>query len=319
MVLVAFEKMLRHFNAFLDQSLDTPLVMYEAILIGKAKFEEQLINNPNSKLLLMGLFLDPTCKFQKSVFNIKCKYSAYARQVVQDICEVHIKSLKPPKPIKAKLQPSKSFFAEPGSEEDDDLFVNTNSDEETDAFDEFQLYAYSRCAPETPKGTNILDYWVKLEIIYPDLAILARKYLSIPATSASAKRGFSFAKHYLPLTRNCLSVDHTEDSVLIGNWAPFFKSFRAEVFFYSLIYHYKNLYNFFRTHNFGLMLPNDHIFRRFHFLTYSLFTLQVFFLPVFGFFFPVFTFILKNFIFSILFILLNKLIFKPLFKFSDNK
>ena len=42
-------------------------------------------------------------------------------------------------------------------------------------------------------GTNVLEWWASNEKQFPALSVMARQYLGIPATSASAERLFSIA------------------------------------------------------------------------------------------------------------------------------
>ena len=41
--------------------------------------------------------------------------------------------------------------------------------------------------------TNILEWWAQNEKEFPALSVMARQYLGVPATSASAERLFSIA------------------------------------------------------------------------------------------------------------------------------
>ena len=41
--------------------------------------------------------------------------------------------------------------------------------------------------------TDILEWWAANEIHFPALSVMARQYLGVPATSASAERLFSIA------------------------------------------------------------------------------------------------------------------------------
>ena len=47
--------------------------------------------------------------------------------------------------------------------------------------------------PDLPMETDILEWWASKEGEFPHLSVLARQYLGVPATSASAERLFSIA------------------------------------------------------------------------------------------------------------------------------
>ena len=42
-----------------------------------------------------------------------------------------------------------------------------------------------------PMSTDVLEWWAEHEIDFPALSVMARQYLGVPATSASAERLFS--------------------------------------------------------------------------------------------------------------------------------
>ncbi|XP_071636379.1 E3 SUMO-protein ligase ZBED1-like isoform X2 [Temnothorax longispinosus] len=56
-----------------------------------------------------------------------------------------------------------------------------------------------------------LEWWKARVNKYPTLAELARKYLAIPATSASSERAFSSAGNIVSRKRNCLTPENTTD------------------------------------------------------------------------------------------------------------
>ena len=56
------------------------------------------------------------------------------------------------------------------------------------------------------KATNPLEFWKLNEKRFPGLALLAKKYLSVQASSANAERMFSVAGHIFSVRRRCLGV-----------------------------------------------------------------------------------------------------------------
>lgn len=72
---------------------------------------------------------------------------------------------------------------------------------------ELQQY---RQEPRCNAESDALEWWRETGAKkYPHLAALARKYLAIPATSASSERLFSLGQHITQGRRNGLDPDYT--------------------------------------------------------------------------------------------------------------
>ena len=61
-----------------------------------------------------------------------------------------------------------------------------------------------------PRELSPRIYWEEKKILYPLLAKLAMKHLSIPATSVASERSFGTARHIISDQRNCLDPDRAE-------------------------------------------------------------------------------------------------------------
>lgn len=61
-----------------------------------------------------------------------------------------------------------------------------------------------------------LDYWQKREPTYRRISKLAKKYLTIPATSVPCERVFSKAGELITDRRNRLSTTHTEQIIFLN-------------------------------------------------------------------------------------------------------
>ncbi|CAM9707545.1 unnamed protein product, partial [Sphacelaria rigidula] len=59
-----------------------------------------------------------------------------------------------------------------------------------------------------------LGWWTKAYQVYPHVAILARKYLAVQASSAACERVFSVGGLVVTKTRNRLSGDRVADVFL---------------------------------------------------------------------------------------------------------
>ncbi|GAA6110931.1 zinc finger BED domain-containing protein 4-like [Tachysurus ichikawai] len=77
-------------------------------------------------------------------------------------------------------------------------------------------------AGSTPLSDNPLVYWKNNHGHFPDLAKLARKYLSAPCTSTDSERLFSAAAHVLDEKRNRLDCDKAEKLLFIKKNLPLY-------------------------------------------------------------------------------------------------
>ena len=98
--------------------------------------------------------------------------------------------------------------------------TETGRREQEQAVFEMELRAYlalPQVAFRNADGTraNPLAWWRKHESLYPNLARLARRYLCIPATSASVERLFSVAGLVLTQLRSRLKSDIADDLITL--------------------------------------------------------------------------------------------------------
>ena len=73
---------------------------------------------------------------------------------------------------------------------------------------------YVRTVSEN-KFTCTLNFWKTYERIYPSLAKLAKKYLSVPASSAAVERMFSISGHIFSIKRRRLGIKYFTDLVYL--------------------------------------------------------------------------------------------------------
>ena len=78
--------------------------------------------------------------------------------------------------------------------------------------------------PDEPMSTDILVWWAKKESEFPLLRKMARQYLGIPATSASAERLFSIAGRCFGDLRQKMCEEMLEELM----WARINKGSRAK-------------------------------------------------------------------------------------------
>jgi len=85
--------------------------------------------------------------------------------------------------------------------------------------DELEEFVSGPTVRETP-----LVYWKKNCESHPQLAVMARDFFAIPATSAPSERCFSKSRALLPYSRNRLSPGRIQEQMLLDSWYDYFKS-----------------------------------------------------------------------------------------------
>ena len=100
------------------------------------------------------------------------------------------------------------------------------SDKEPDSDDEFyskettteeEYIIYLKESPISQKD-HPLDYWKLNSNRFPILSILARRFLAIPATSASIESTFSIGNNIITKSRNRLSSTTIKELILLKSW-----------------------------------------------------------------------------------------------------
>ncbi|XP_034096541.1 zinc finger BED domain-containing protein 4-like [Gymnodraco acuticeps] len=86
-----------------------------------------------------------------------------------------------------------------------------------------------------PRSENPLGYWRNKQDRFPDLAKVARKYLSAPCTSTDSERLFSAASHVLDEKRNRLMADKAEKLLFIKKNLPRFLNKYTRLAYHRLI------------------------------------------------------------------------------------
>ncbi|XP_038155660.1 E3 SUMO-protein ligase ZBED1-like [Cyprinodon tularosa] len=82
-----------------------------------------------------------------------------------------------------------------------------------------QIQAYLS-EPTIPRSESPLDYWRSNKIRFPQLALLARKYLSSPCTSVDSERLFSAAANVIDEKRNRLGCEKAEMLLFVKKNLP---------------------------------------------------------------------------------------------------
>ena len=71
--------------------------------------------------------------------------------------------------------------------------------------------------PNVPEDSNSLNWWRDNYSKYPSVAVVARVYLGIPATSVASERVFSKYGRVYSERRSLLSPQHVEQLVCLAN------------------------------------------------------------------------------------------------------
>ena len=68
------------------------------------------------------------------------------------------------------------------------------------------------------KSVQVLHYWASRQNSLPTLALMARRYLCIPATSASSERVFSKGRRIVSWQRSSLKPSTIEELICLKDW-----------------------------------------------------------------------------------------------------
>ncbi|XP_077408651.1 E3 SUMO-protein ligase ZBED1-like [Vanacampus margaritifer] len=153
----------------------------------------------NHEWLKMAAVLDPRFK------DLKCLKRGEREEVwtrLEVLLQEQFDGTAAPEPRKKKRLLS-SFDSE------------SDSDEEAQWIGALKLYRSEISISETDCP---LHWWAGRAATHPELSVLARKYLSSPATSVPCERLFSLAGHVVTKKRAVLSAANVNRLVCLSNW-----------------------------------------------------------------------------------------------------
>ena len=87
--------------------------------------------------------------------------------------------------------------------------------EDEEDYDELDEYLHERPIPDTEKFEMVLLYWEGKKNVYPNLYVIARKYLGLIASSSSSERLFSCAAQYCQKYRSRLLPSTIENECIL--------------------------------------------------------------------------------------------------------
>ena len=75
---------------------------------------------------------------------------------------------------------------------------------------------------------NVLPWWKQKQVVYPTLAVLAKKYLAIEATSAASERLFSKARRITTGDRNRLAPEVAGQLLYVSTTLDFYEDYNKK-------------------------------------------------------------------------------------------
>jgi len=91
-----------------------------------------------------------------------------------------------------------------------------SDDSDDDDVDEVHRYINTKIS--FSKDDALLEWWTKHSLIFPQLSLLAKSLLGVPASSATSERVFSSSGRVLEKRRQSLSPDTVDDILMIRNF-----------------------------------------------------------------------------------------------------
>ena len=178
------------------------------------KIRKQVLNSLNhrfnsfieSDLSLVSTFLDPRfgiasildeghkCLAKARVKALVIKHMNRPAQSTDSSEELETKPKNQKPRVIAQMEHNFLF------DEEEPVIENTK-----DCID-FMIDEFTRLSTTQRKEVSCpLDFWKKYEKLYPEFAVLAKKFLSVQASSASCERMFSIAGHIFQCKRRRMS------------------------------------------------------------------------------------------------------------------
>ncbi|XP_051815909.1 E3 SUMO-protein ligase ZBED1-like [Acanthochromis polyacanthus] len=196
-----------HLFRVMEPSEDDPV----HIVKWKKLFSEDLAKrkeNSNLAWLKLATALDPRFK------DLKCLPKTERGDVWNSIADL-LKEKEKPKAPSPETTDVPDVPAKKAK-----VFLLSSSDSDADEEEETNLSLINRYRSETKLEMDAcpLQWWLNRKGSYGKLALLARKYLSSPATTVPCERLFSLSGHVVQKKRASLSSANVERLVCLSSW-----------------------------------------------------------------------------------------------------
>ncbi|CDH61144.1 predicted protein [Lichtheimia corymbifera JMRC:FSU:9682] len=84
--------------------------------------------------------------------------------------------------------------------------------------DQLAQYVEEVVQDSESNAEDILAYWKSRNSQWPQLSQMARKFLTIPASSTASERCFSHAKYVVPQERHAMKPETLKKCILVDSW-----------------------------------------------------------------------------------------------------
>ncbi|KAA1073266.1 hypothetical protein PGT21_050096 [Puccinia graminis f. sp. tritici] len=182
-----------------------------------SKFNQYLNNALKKPVYLCAMVLDP--KFKLTFWNNHEDFIVENYNI--SVAEIEKIFLQEALKFEAKFTPKPQESAQPLATSpplNNSIFATAlyqPSPEIKGIQAEIALYLKEDIATQ---DIEVLPFWASRRKTYPKLALMARRYLSIPATSAASERVFSTGRRIVSWQRSSLKPSSIESLLCLKNW-----------------------------------------------------------------------------------------------------
>lgn len=166
----------------------------------KSRFDPILSND----VFIISSFLDP----EFNIYSLQEFKQASVKDKVKEHLRLYIIPPNPTQPVIKRLITDPRYKRYGDNVASNSLSVGKHDDLMDKCISEYLLSA-------TSTSLKALDFWKVHEQKFPGLAIMAKKFLGVPASSAQVERAFSLSGHILSVRRRRMGVKLFTDLVTL--------------------------------------------------------------------------------------------------------
>ena len=170
-------------------------------------FLQRCRDNLNFDLLKKATFLDPRYKSMKSIDQSQRK--SLRREIKEELDMLTV-------PVREKSVTEDAEKSKPEKKKKRISLESDDDDSGDDCVDK-ELERYIKEPKLDELLDPLIDFWKKRELEFPRLEILARKYLSVQATSTPSERIFSKMANVVSKKRNRITPAHTNETIFLSS------------------------------------------------------------------------------------------------------